>query len=162
MPRLASRQRAVFSRLTAAIRGAVAQTRRLLRPLLSWEVLRNGLSGAAVALVAIIGLIVVLIKVADAGDRGASEVRGIAEVAANRFGCALQPGVGINATRCVRIGRRLVRVTFSSSLLGSTAIVSRGACCPGATAASIVSDHDVMVAFPRLGRREARASVVIP
>ena len=127
---------------------------------LSHPLVRQGFPLAAVALVAIAALAVILSQVKTNSDRGG--VRAFAEFSATRFGCALEPTLGLNVTGCTVTGTKQVTVTFSKSLLGSTAFATRAACCPGGVAATINTPRSVVVVFPRLSRRQVRAKILIP
>ena len=146
-------------------REAAERARNQVSRLLSHRLVRRGAAGAAVAIEAIIALTAILIKVAteDSRPRRSRQLRAVAQIVATNRWCAIEPAVRSNATACTVVGRNEVIVSFATSLVGSTAIVSRPACCPsGQVAASVVSDRSVSVVFPRLSGRQTRASILVP
>ena len=145
-------------------REAGARVRTQASRLLSHGVVRNGAAGAAVAIAAIIALTAILVKVASEDTRPPAprELHAVAQIVTTNRWCALEPAVRTTATACTVVGRNQVQINFRTSLVGSTAIVSP-ACCPGEpVAASVVSDRVVTVGFPRLCRRQTRASIFVP
>jgi hypothetical protein len=131
--------------------------------LIASDVVRRGAPGLAVAALAAIALGAILVAVKDRSEQRAQDFHAVAEVFANRAGCAIEPAVRSSATGCAVTGPRTISVTFRDSLLGRTAIVSRQAVSGTAVVAGgIVAPRVVVVRFSRLTRRPARVSILVP
>ena len=88
--------------------------------------------------------------------------RGWAEFTMFRLGCVIDPERRENVTSCTNIGPGLYRLTFTQSLAGSTAMATRGLCCPGQIRAGIPEDHAVIVAIPKPPKQPVRGAVFAP
>jgi hypothetical protein len=132
---------------------ALASARRILAPV--------GRNGAPLAAIAVVALVTMVALVIVANDRPRSAFTAFAEFSVTRDGCALEATRTLNASRCDLVGPGVFRLTFVKSLRHTTPIISRGSCCPGRVAASVVSDRSVIVAFPPR-RAPIRASVLLP
>jgi|SRR5215213_8856507 len=138
-----------MGRVRALFRAGGAVSRRLA----------EGIPTSFVALLAAAVLVAILYTVAS---REPKEPRGYAELTMTSRGCAIDARLTLNATICQQVGPKAFRVTFTKSLAGSTAVASRGSCCPGAIGATIETDRSVVVAVERRVRGPIRASVIVP
>jgi hypothetical protein len=105
-------------------------------------------------------LAAILYTIATRDSSGAA--RGFAEVTLTPTGCSLDVRHEVNAVGCERLSGSSYRVTFTTSLAGSTVVAGRGSCCAGQIGASIDTDKSVLIALPRKASAPIRASVVIP
>ena len=121
--------------------------------------LPGGLPAGIVAALAALVLVAILYTVAT---REPKEPRGYGELTLFPEGCAVDRARQSNVRGCESLGPRVYRVTFTKSLAGSTPLVSRGSCCPGAIGASIENERAVVVVVDRRITRPLRASVLVP
>lgn len=121
--------------------------------------LAGGLPVVLVAALAALVLVAILLTVAETDRRGP---RGWAEFTVSPGGCSIDPHQHLNGRTCLRQGPGAYRLFFDADLTGSTVIASRGSCCAGSIAASIVGRDSVLVVVERRVRGRIRASVLIP
>jgi hypothetical protein len=113
-----------------------------------------------VAVAAIVVLALTLYAIATKEPKG---WHGYAEFTMFRGGCLVDPAHRQNVKGCQQLTPLLYRVDFTEPLAGSTAIVSRGSCCPGQIRASLTGRQSVLVAIPKPPRTQPlRASVFVP
>jgi hypothetical protein len=123
--------------------------------------LSDGVPRGLVAVAAIVVLALTLYAVATKEAKGG---HGYAEFTMFRAGCVVAPAQRQNVAGCRQITPLLYRVNFTESLAGSTAIVSRGSCCPGQIRASLLGSRSVLVVIPKPPKQTqpVRASVFVP
>ena len=112
-----------------------------------------------VAALATLVLIAILFTVAT---REPKEARGYAEVTLYRDVCLVDVTRQLNANGCLKVSPGVYRISFSQSLDGSTAVASRGSCCPGPIAASVDAPRTVLIVVPRRVRSPLRATILVP
>jgi hypothetical protein len=118
--------------------------------------------GIPVGLVAALAALVLIAILFTVASRDPAEPAGYAELSLTRGGCVIDQTKQANALRCVAIGPRTYRVTFTKPLTGSTAVASRGSCCPGRVGVSIDSPQTVLIAVDKRVTKPIRVSVLIP
>ena len=123
--------------------------------------LSDGVPRGLVAVAAIVVLALTLYAVATKEPKGS---HGYAGFTMFRAGCVVSPAERQNVTGCQQVGPLAYRIDFTESLVGSTAIVSRGSCCPGQIRASILRSNSVIVVIPKRVKstQPVRASVFVP
>jgi hypothetical protein len=139
----------VGQRAARARRAAALRTRRLA----------GGIPTGFVAGLAVLVLVAILFTVAT---RDPKETRGYAEVTLFPDACAVDMTRQLNARDCLLVGPGTYRLSFTESLQNSTAVASRGSCCPGRIAVSVETDRSVLLVVPRRFKDPIRVSVVLP
>ena len=119
-------------------------------------------SGAPALIVAALAAAVVAAILYTVASRSESEPRGYGEVTLFRVSCAIESTRRRDVVACKRAGPGAYRVEFARTLDGSVAIATRGSCCPGRIAASIVGERTVLIAVERRVTTPIRASVLVP
>jgi hypothetical protein len=149
-------------RLRRGARGVAGGARRLGSGVeRAGRALSDGVPRGLVAVTAIVVLVLVLYTVAT---REPAAARGYAEFTMFRDGCLVAPNQRQNVLSCQQVDPLTYRLTFTKSLAGSTAVATRGTCCPGQVRASIETDRTVLVSVGRRPTRAhpVRASVFVP
>jgi hypothetical protein len=119
----------------------------------------NRIPGSFIAALAAAVLVAILYTVATHEPK---ETRAYAEVTLYRNACTVDASRQLNASTCLVVSRGVYRLAFTTTLEGSTPVASRGSCCPGPIAASMDSDHTVLLVVPPRVRGPIRASVFVP
>jgi hypothetical protein len=104
-------------------------------------------------------LAAILYKVAVSEPK---ETRAYAEVTLYRNGCSVDTTRQLHALGCFVVSRSVYRLSFTASLEGSTAVASRGSCCPGTISASVESPQTVLIVVTPRVKQPVRASIVVP
>jgi hypothetical protein len=119
--------------------------------------LRKGLPTSLIALAALIVAVSILVE-ANSRD---THTALFAEFTATNQACVLDPTRSHGISACFRAGRGVYLLTTRRPLTGSTAVVSRGSCCPGGATASITAPQTITVALKHV-RGPVHAQVVVP
>jgi hypothetical protein len=139
-------------------------TRPRIRALARLSTGENGglAAGLPVGLVALLAAVVLVAILYVVASREPDEIRGWAELRLAAGGCVVDHALSRNASTCERTGAGIYRVTFTKSLRGTTAVGSRGTCCPGRISASIDSERTVLVVVEPDVRAPITASILVP
>ena len=121
--------------------------------------MRRGLPAAAVAILAIAGIVAIL---ATNNTRTFRAVKGYAEFTVAGTSCSVDRARRLNVTGCSRVRPDVYALRFNVSLRNTTAVATRGICCPGFVTASVVDDRTVLVDLPPRSRAPIRAAVLVP
>ena len=119
--------------------------------------LRNGLPLTLLAVAALIVGVAILVQANNRDEHTPV----FAEFTATPQGCILDPQRTSGFSSCFARGGDIYLLNTERTLASSTAIVTRGSCCPGASAASITGPRTITVVIRRV-RGPVRAQVVVP
>jgi hypothetical protein len=119
--------------------------------------LRRGLPASLIAVAALVVGVSILVEANNRDDH----IPTFAEFTATKQACVLDRGRTRGFTDCLATGPNVYKLTSPRPLVGATAIVSRGSCCPGQASASITGPRTITVVLLKV-RGPVRAQVIVP
>ena len=119
--------------------------------------LSNGLPATLIAVAALVVGVSILVEANNRDVR----METFAQFKATKDACILDRRRTRGFDRCRVLGPGVYALTTRRALASTTAIVTRGSCCPGAAAASVTGARAVTVVLKRL-RGTVHAQILVP